>query len=38
MHLAEIGRFEDEVTFDDYLADFSGEFHDLRDGDFAEFL
>ncbi|MGA7537837.1 MAG: RES family NAD+ phosphorylase [Steroidobacteraceae bacterium] len=30
VHLAEIGRFEDEVTFDDYLADFSGEFHDLR--------
>jgi RES domain-containing protein len=29
-HLAEIGRFEDEVTFDDYLADFSGSFHDLR--------
>lgn len=31
VQLAEIGRFEDEVTFDDYLADFSGEFHDLRD-------
>ena len=30
VHLAEIGRFEDEVTFDDYLSDFSGEFHDLR--------
>jgi RES domain-containing protein len=30
IQLAEIGRFEDEVTFDDYLADFSGEFHDLR--------
>ena len=30
VQLAEIGRFEDEVTFDDYLADFSGEFHDLR--------
>ena len=26
------------VTVDDYLADFSGEFHDLRDGDFAEVL
>ncbi|HJS91235.1 MAG TPA: RES family NAD+ phosphorylase [Steroidobacteraceae bacterium] len=30
VHLAEIGRFEDEATFDDYLSDFSGEFHDLR--------
>lgn len=28
--LAEVGVFEDETTFDDYLADFSGEFHDLR--------
>jgi RES domain-containing protein len=31
VQLAEIGRFEDDVTLDDYLADFSGEFHDLRD-------
>jgi hypothetical protein len=31
--LAEVGRFEDEVTFDDYPADFSGEFHDLRGAD-----
>lgn len=30
VHLAEIGRFEDEVTFDDYLSDFSAGFHDLR--------
>jgi len=30
VHLAEIGRFEDEVTFDHYLSDFSGELHDLR--------
>ena len=30
MQLAEVGRFEDDVAFDDYLADFSGEFHDLR--------
>jgi hypothetical protein len=30
VHLAEVGRFEDEVDFDDYLADFEGEFHDLR--------
>lgn len=35
VQLAEIGRFQDEVTLDDYLADFSGEFHDLRHGDFA---
>jgi RES domain-containing protein len=27
---AEIGRFEDSITYDDYLADFSGHFHDLR--------
>jgi RES domain-containing protein len=30
VHLAEVGRFEDEMRFDDYLADFNGEFHDLR--------
>jgi RES domain-containing protein len=30
VHLAEVGRYEDEVEIDDYLADFSGEFHDLR--------
>ncbi len=30
VQLAEIGRFEDTVTYDDYLADFSGTFHDLR--------
>ena len=28
--LAEVGVFEDDVTFDDYSADFSAEFHDLR--------
>lgn len=28
--LAEVGRFTDEVTYDEYLADFAGEFHDLR--------
>jgi len=27
---AEIGRFEDSVTYDDYQADFSADFHDLR--------
>ena len=31
VQLAEIGRFEDSVTYDDYLADFSAEFHDLRE-------
>jgi RES domain-containing protein len=30
VQLAEIDRFEDDVTLDDYLADFRGEFHDLR--------
>jgi hypothetical protein len=39
VQLAEIGRFEDEVTYDDYLADLVGEFHDLRAGaSFAEYL
>ena len=28
--LAEIDRFEDEVAYDDYLADFREEFHDIR--------
>ncbi len=27
---AEIQRFDDAVTYDDYMADFSGELHDLR--------
>ncbi len=31
VQLAESGRFKDEVTYDDYLADFNAEFHDLRD-------
>jgi RES domain len=30
VQLAEIGRFEDSVTYDEYLADFSATFHDLR--------
>jgi hypothetical protein len=30
VQLAEINRFEDSVTYDDYLADFSASFHDLR--------
>jgi hypothetical protein len=32
VQLEEIGRFEDSVTYDDYLADFSANFHDLRRG------
>jgi RES domain-containing protein len=36
---SEIGRFEDSVTYDDYLADFSAAFHDLRgDHRFADCL
>ena len=31
VQLAEVGWWEDSVTYDDYLADFAGEFHDLRD-------
>jgi hypothetical protein len=31
VQLAEIGRFKDAVTYDDYLADFNAEFHDLRE-------
>jgi hypothetical protein len=30
VHLAEVGRYKDEVRFRDYLADFGGEFHYLR--------
>jgi RES domain len=30
VQLAEIGRFEDTVTYDDYLADFSASLHDVR--------
>lgn len=30
VQLAEIGRFEDSVTYDDYLADVSASMHDLR--------
>jgi hypothetical protein len=38
LQLAEIGRFDDDVSVDDYLADFSGEFHDLRHDGFSEVL
>jgi hypothetical protein len=30
VQLAEIGRVDDTVTYDDYMADFSASFHDLR--------
>jgi hypothetical protein len=37
--LLEIGVLEDDVTFDEYTADFSAEFHDLRkDKRFARYL
>ena len=29
----EIGRFEDSITYDDYLSDFSASFHDLRESE-----
>jgi len=28
--LSEVGKFKDEVTYDEYLANFTGQFHDLR--------
>jgi hypothetical protein len=30
VHLAEVGIFEDQVSYVDYLADFRGRFHELR--------
>ena len=30
VQLSEIDRFEESITYDDYLADFSASFHDLR--------
>jgi hypothetical protein len=39
VQLAEIERFEESVTYDDYLADVSASFHDLRQGrGFAGYL
>jgi RES domain len=39
LHLREVGVLEDVVTYDDYLADFSAEFHDLRQApEFADCL
>ena len=31
VEFSEINRFDQSVTYDDYLADFAGQFHDLRD-------
>ena len=28
--LSEVGKFKDEMTYDEYLANFTGQFHDLR--------
>jgi hypothetical protein len=28
--LSEVGKFKDEMTYDEYLANFAGQFHDLR--------
>ena len=39
IELAEVSWFDEDVTYDDYLADFSAEFHDIRGGDrFADCL
>jgi RES domain-containing protein len=36
--LLEVNWRDEEATYDDYLADFSAEFHDIRGGDFRECL
>lgn len=33
LELVEVNWLEEEVSYDDYLADFSAEFHDIRDND-----
>src|SRR5687768_15632251 len=38
VQLAEVNRFEDSVTYDDYLADFSASFHDIRAAGFRDYL
>ena len=38
VQLAEVGRFDDTATYDDYLADFSASFHDLRGTGQAAYL
>ena len=32
VELAEVNWFDESLTYDDYLADFAAEFHDIRDG------
>ena len=36
--LLEVGVLEDDVTYDDYTADFSARFHDVRRKKFAQYL
>lgn len=36
IELAEVDWFEEEVTYDDYLADFSAQFHDIRGAESPE--
>lgn len=38
LELVEVNWLAEEATYDGYLADFSADFHDLRDGDFAACL
>lgn len=39
IELAEVDWFDEDITYDDYLADFSAEFHDIRNpGRFADCL
>ncbi len=39
IELAEVNWLEQELTYDDYLADFHAEYHDIRDDDrFADCL
>ena len=38
IELAEIGGWQETATYDDYLADFGGEFHDVRSGGFTDCL
>lgn len=38
LDLLEIGVLQDDATYDDYNADFSAEFHDLRGKRFAKYL
>ena len=36
IELVEVNWLEENVTYDDYLADFSAEFHDIRDDEFSD--